>query len=168
MITQERLKELLNYDVKTGEFSWTAGTRARPNGKKCTYRNDSGYVCIRVDGKHYRAHRLAWLYVFGKNPVGEIDHINGVRDDNRIENLREVTRSENKKNQGRTVNNKSGHNGVRWYAPLEKWHVQICCNRKKSHIGYFDSLEDAIIARKEAERDLNFHKNHGERDSWRK
>lgn len=90
MITQEELKEYLHYDPLTGDFNWTIGKRGLKVNSKAGSMNDQGYVIIRINNIRYRAHRLAWLYVYGHFPINEIDHINGVRSDNRIENLRDA------------------------------------------------------------------------------
>ena len=165
MISQDYLKSKLQYDKDTGIFVWKNSARGIKKGAVAGSISDQGYVVIRIDYKIYRAHRLAWLYMTGNFPKYEIDHINGIRSDNRFENLRDVTRSENKKNVGKYKTNVSGVNGVRWYAPLQKWHVQIQCNSVKIHIGYYSDLNDAISARIKAEVKFNFHTNHGKRDS---
>lgn len=165
MITQEELKEHLHYDPLTGDFNWIIGKRGLKVNSKAGSMNDQGYVIIRINNIRYRAHRLAWLCVYGHFPINEIDHINGVRSDNRIENLRDVTRKENKKNVGKYKTNTSGVNGVRWYEPLSKWHAQIQIDNHKIHLGYFENLKDAIAARKSAETNFNFHINHGRKNS---
>ncbi|EMK2710698.1 HNH endonuclease, partial [Pseudomonas aeruginosa] len=98
-LTQERLKELLSYDAATGEFTWMArkGSRALP-GAAAGSNDGQGYVRIAIDGCRYRAHRLAWLYCYGKWPAAQVDHLNHRRDDNRLSNLREVSHSENQRN----------------------------------------------------------------------
>ena len=77
----ELVKRFLEYNPLTGEFKW------RPS--------NNGYVSIRIQGKAYLAHRLAWLITYGKMPKKDIDHIDRNRQNNRIDNLREVTASEN-------------------------------------------------------------------------
>jgi Demerecviridae HNH endonuclease len=93
-LTQERLKELLHYDPGTGRFRWRVqqGNRG-PKGEAGTT-NPSGYCKIRVDGVTHSAHRLAWLYVYGKQPTSDIDHKKGNPTDNRIANLQDRTRTE--------------------------------------------------------------------------
>lgn len=113
MITQEKLKELLEYDQETGVFTRKIDCVKTKKGDIAGNDNGQGYKRISIFGKRYRLHRLAWLYVYGIHPVNEIDHINGIRDDNRILNLREVTRSENSQNQRKAKkNNKTGLLGV--------------------------------------------------------
>lgn len=165
MLNQAQLKEKLSYDQDTGEFTWKIIQRGTRKGSTAGSVNDQGYIIIRLNNVAYRAHRLAWLYVNGEFPTHEIDHVNGDRADNRLVNLRDVPRKENKKNVGKYITNLSGVNGVRWYAPLKKWHVQIQHNNLKIHVGYFTCLDTAISERKRVEQELGFHNNHGERQS---
>lgn len=163
MLTQEKLKQILDYDSKTGFFTWKLPVRgvskvpSKPAGHKAT----SGYIFIRVNGLLYRAHRLAWLYVYGVFPEYDIDHVDGNRSNNSIDNLRDVTRKENRKNNRKYKTNKSGVVGVYWYEPLQKWHAQIQSDGVKYHIGYFTDLETAKQKRKEMETVFNFHENTG-------
>ncbi|SRR6266446_2339189 len=88
ILTQERLKELLHYDPETGVFSWILKRPAYGGNKKRGHE----YVLINdVDGRDYRAARLAHLYMTGEWPKHKMDHINRIKDDNRWENLRDVT-----------------------------------------------------------------------------
>lgn len=159
-VTQDRLKSLFNYERETGEFickAWRGGT-ARAGSVAGSL--NKGYLLITIDGKRYRAHRLAWLYVHGCMPK-EIDHINGNRSDNRIINLRNVTRSENSKNHCVPSNNKSGVMGVYWNKAASKWQAYIKLNGKPRYLGVFADKFDAICSRKSAEYKLGFHENHG-------
>ena len=148
MLTQDRLKDLLIYDEHTGLFRWIkpTGTRIKAGSVAGTL-SDNGYVKISIDRKLYRAHRLAWLYVYGHFPDNELDHVNRVKSDNRIENLRPATCAENQQNQPKRRTNKSGVVGVCWYKRTGKWRAQITAGRVKYHLGYFDNLEDALCAR---------------------
>lgn len=166
MLSQTQLKEKLSYNQDIGKFTWKITQRGTRKGSIAGSVNDQGYVIIRLNKIAYRAHRLVWLYVTGEFPKYEIDHINGDRSDNRFTNLRDVPRKENKKNVGKYITNSSGVNGVRWYTPLKKWHVQIQHNNLKIHVGYFSCLDTAISERKRVEQELGFHNNHGERQSY--
>lgn len=116
MFTVKLLKELLHYESETGVFYWLVSNSNRIKvGDVAGCVNPYGYVVIRIDGHLYRAHRLAWLYVYGNYPEGKqpfIDHINGNPSDNRITNLRCSSLAENQKNRKINSNNKSGVLGV--------------------------------------------------------
>jgi hypothetical protein len=141
-LTAERLREHLDYDLETGLFRRKKSiANSVQIGEVAGGINSSdGYRCIRVDGKRYKAHRLAWLYVHGCWPK-EIDHINGKRDDNRIANLREVTRRENGQNRSEHRDGKLV--GASYSKQDKKWTAQIWVHRKKRHLGYFETEEDA-------------------------
>jgi len=154
MITQQRLKELFYYDALTGQF-----TRKIAVGRHgCHHINKlvgtktpRGYVVIGVDGQRIMAHRLAWLYEYGELPSSDLDHINQNKSDNRIANLRVVSRSKNMHNVSLHRHNSSGHKGVSWHAPRQKWRAYIFLDYRQTHIGLFDKIEDAVAARRRAE-----------------
>ena len=138
--------ELLTYDPETGEFRWrVARNRQIPNSIAGNLRRD-GYRRIRIDRKTYGAHRLAWLYTHGKWPTDQIDHINMIKNDNRLCNLREATNAQNMHNTRKICTNTSGVKGVTWNKLNKKWYSQIKINRKQIHIGQFDELSDAAAA----------------------
>ena len=103
---------------------------------------------------------LVWFLHRQEWPV-EVDHINGIRTDNRIENLREVTRRENMRNKRVSVANSSGITGVGWSSAKQKWRACIKVDGKFIHLGYFEEKRAAIAAREEANRKYGFHENHG-------
>ena len=115
---------------------------------------------MRVNGVVHKAHRLAWMYVYGEWPE-YIDHIDGNGLNNRISNLRSVSKEESAKNKPLQLNNNSGCSGVRFYKPLGRWLARINVNGKRVHLGYFDLIEDAVKVRKEAEKKHGYHPNHG-------
>lgn len=162
-ITVERLSELLDYDQRTGEFMWKVnrGRLARAEGKAGNY-DRAGYKRVCIDGVRYSAHRLAWLHTYGVWPSGEIDHINRIKDDNRICNLREVTRSQNIQNSGLKSTNTSGHRGVTWHKATNKWLAKICIHGKSRHLGLFIHIEDAIDVYVKAASTCHTHNPHGE------
>jgi hypothetical protein len=152
-ITYDEVHKLFNYDPEIGIF-----TNKIPRGssaKKGAFAgslNGDGYLNIQVNGKIYKVHRLAWLYVFGYFPENQIDHINRIRTDNRIENLREVSQSCNMKNSKIQSNNTSGVRGVYWNKQKKKWKAYIQDQKRKQiFLGYFTSLLEAAQARYEAE-----------------
>jgi len=154
MLTSERLREVLHYDPETGVF-----TGARRRGKSLPGSvvggpNKDGYLRISVDEKLYSAHRLAWLYVYGEFPEHDIDHIDGIRNNNRILNLREVTRSENQQNiYNAYKNSKTGFLGVSQRG--NRFQAQIKINGKRMYLGSFSSPEEAHIAYIEAKREFH-------------
>jgi hypothetical protein len=105
-----------------------------------------GYWEIRLDNKLYKAHRLVWLYHYGKFPEKHLDHINRIKTDNRIENLRECNDAENGQNQNKFSNNKSGLTGVSWHAASNKWISKICLNRKQIYLGTYEDKNEAYQA----------------------
>jgi hypothetical protein len=146
MIGRERLWELLNYDPDTGVFTWRAKTsnssRVRV-GSVAGCVNALGYRVIHIGGRLQYAHRLAWLYMTGEWPSGEMDHINCARGDNRILNLRLATRSQNICNTRRHARNASGLKGVHWQPRSRRWRAQITVGGRQRHLGYFDNPIDA-------------------------
>jgi len=142
-LTQERLMERLHYNPKTGEFTWMATHRA---GSRAGSPNNLGYIQIDVDGRKYKAHRLAFLYMTTNWPAHGIDHINGKPDDNRWENLREATHGQNMRNMKVPSTNKSGFRGVHRHSQMDKWEAGIRAHGRKHYLGIFDVAEDAARA----------------------
>ena len=143
-VTQDRLKELLNYNPDTGIFTWKVSRGGVKKDAQAGAKSQ-GYRNIMIDNISYQAHRLAWLYVYGKWPEKDLDHINLERDDNKIVNLREVDDSENKQNQRMYSNNTSGYKGVCWCKNRKKWVASITKNYKTQILG---SFEDPLEASK--------------------
>lgn len=115
-----------------------------------------GYWRIWINGRHYAAHRLAWLFVYGKWPDGEVDHIDGAKNNNRIKNLRVTTKAGNQQNQRKArKDNKSGLLGVYWRPDTEKWRATIQTNKKRISLGNFDSADLAYEAYIKAKRRLH-------------
>jgi hypothetical protein len=133
----------------------------RNKGREAGILNDNGYRIVSIDSKRFRAHRIIWLLFNGEMPSSDIDHINGIRDDNRIENLRVVSRSENLKNQKIRSDNKSGVIGVSWGRSNGKWCVRIKSVSKYLYLGSYTDFFEACCVRKSAELRLGYHKNHG-------
>ena len=154
-LTQHQVHSLLSYDRESGVFTWRvspspfikAGTVAG-----CPDRDN--YLRIRINGKKLAAHRLAWLYVQGHMPEVHIDHINGIRTDNRFVNLREATNAENGQNQVRPrSNNTTGYLGVS--RSHRRFRAEIAHRGKRIKLGYFDSPEEAHEAYKKAKREVH-------------
>lgn len=151
IITADRLRHVLHYNPLTGIFTRKIQTSHNALiGAVAGSLKSSGYWGIYIDNHHYRAHRLAWLYVTGMWPNDQIDHINLNKSDNRIANLREATSFQNGGNTRAHKTNTSGIKGVYWYHRLSKWHAQIRINGRRNHLGYFDNIEDAAFAYRKA------------------
>jgi hypothetical protein len=154
-LTAERLRELLDYNPETGIFTWRqAPSNSIKAGSIAGSKNHDGYRRIKINLIDHAAHRLAWFYVHGVWPAHEIDHINGIRTDNRICNLRDVPRMDNMQNQ-RTAQRgaKSGFLGV--YSNHGKWRAAIQVNKKTIALGNFATPEEAHQAYLEAKRRLH-------------
>lgn len=157
MLTHAYLKQILDYNQKTGHFTWIKAMRPRGKvGEIAGCLNVHGYIQIGIHGKRYTGHRLAWFFVHGEWPE-EIDHINQDRSDNRLRNLRNVSHSENLRNQKRHKSNKSGVMGVTWQKSKSKWRVRA----GKVDGGMHDDLLTAVSVRKRLEREQGYHPNHG-------
>jgi hypothetical protein len=143
VITAEHLRELLHYDPETGVFTWIMRGPGRRLCGTVGSVNPLGYQRIAINRRYYQAHRLAWLYVHGEWPVGDIDHINGDPGDNRIANLRPATRSQNLANSKRRKNNTSGYKGVSWNKQARKWHARIGVDGQYKHLGLFTDPAEA-------------------------
>ena len=150
MITQAQVLEL--YDYKDGELYWkknTDGKRAIGSkaGGDCV--NSEGRKSVSVYGKRYPASRVIFLHQNGYLPF-MVDHINGIKTDNRIENLRPATYPENNRNARIRIDNSSGCKNVSWAKDRQKWCVAIRLNRKRIYLGYYEDLELADLVAHEA------------------
>ena len=148
-MTQDEALRLFEY--RDGHLYWRVKPcRRDPAGMKAGFRDlKRGYVVVTRNRKHYYAHQVVFLMHHGVIPP-EIDHINGDRADNRIENLRAVTRSQNQYNKDKCRNKTSGHRGVSWHKPTNKWAVRISLNNRNKSMGYYDDLELAAFIAEEA------------------
>ena len=152
MIDQRTAQNLFYYDSESGRLLWRKGNgRNVKPWQEAKAINGRGYYTVKVRGKSYLAHRIAWLYVYGTFPPGDIDHKNRNRSDNRICNLREVSRSDNCQNISLPSHNKSGHLGVSWIDSHNAWTVYVKVNKKNKWLGYYKNLVDAVAARKAGE-----------------
>lgn len=148
-LTAERLRRIVKYDPETGSFEWLMSLSfRRPLGSECGEIKASGYRLIGIDGRRYRAHRLAWLYMKGHWPSLQIDHRNGVRSDNRWANLREATQAQNSANMMRS--SKFGMKGVNRYenavTGTVRYRAHITANGKSIYLGSFKTSAEAADA----------------------
>jgi len=164
-LTQDLLKELLNYNRTTGVFTWKVNRgRNAKIGNTAGSINSHGYMQIKISGKLHQSHRLAWLYEYGEFPETGLDHINHNKEDNRIENLTIKSQLQNCQNMSLSKKNTSGVCGVTYRKDVNKWVAQIRANKEYKFLGIYEDKEDAIKARKEAEIKYEFHENHGKRE----
>jgi hypothetical protein len=151
------LRSVLSYDSLNGEFIWkhredrSAGWNSRWAGKVAGTVRTDGYVAIQINKRLYQAHRLAWLFVYKKWPVDQVDHIDGDPGNNRIANLRQATNQENCCNGKLRANNSTGVTGVSWHKGAGKFVASISNDGNLLNLGLFDTLEEATAARHTAE-----------------
>ena len=147
MISQERLRQVLDYNPETGLFHWKVRTATHVKvGDLAGSLDDKGYVLIRIDTKIYRAHRLAFLWVLGRWPEDQVDHINLARSDNRWGNLRESSCHENMCNRTKQINNTSGFKGVTFEKKTGAWKAGIGVEGRFINLGRFPTPESAHVA----------------------
>jgi hypothetical protein len=146
------LKTLFSYDPDIGVIRWIAKGKGMIKKKAAGTLLHSGYLGICIGPKRWQAHRIAWALHHGAWPKDQIDHINGIKIDNRICNLREATNSQNGKNLGLSKANKSGVKGVSFENYTQRWKASIKVENKTISLGRFNSIEDAAKARQLAEQ----------------
>lgn len=169
-----RLRELFSYEPNTGELIW----KERPAetfkskagyvnfmrdfcGRSAGTVSNRGYLRLKIQDRSYLSHRVIWAFFYGEWPSAEIDHINGVKTDNRILNLRNVSMLENERNKSRPENNTSGYIGVWYRKDKDLWQAAIRANGIRYHLGYHETPELAYAARLKKQKELGFHENHG-------
>lgn len=177
-LSPQVLQEFMEYDGETGALTWRPrdrrhfeteaswkGFNTRCAGKPAiTASSGKGYLQGTIYGVTYMAHRVAWAVFHSSWPQGEIDHINGIRSDNRIVNLRDVTRLENARNLC-AIASDTGVRGVTWDRRLKRYRVHIYLEGKRKYIGCFPTIDEAAGVRKLHERHHGFHPLHGTRAS---
>ena len=157
MLTVERLRELLDFNPETGELCWRIAPRHQriEPGQSAGYVGRRGYLRIRIDGAAHQAHRLAWMHHHGTPPLGDIDHIDGDRLNNRIANLRDVSKFTNQQNQvNRRFVGATGLTGVT--RQRNKFEARISANGVSHHLGMFETAEAAHLAYLGAKKRLHF------------
>lgn len=156
MLKWKTLTEILDYNSSTGLFYWKVASGRVSIGAEAGTNHNAGYRQIRINGKLYLAHRLAWFYVYKEWPTQKVDHINRIKHDNRIINLRCVSDIENAHNSNRPSNNTSGSVGVSYHIKRGHWMARIHVEGKTIYLGTFPSKDSAIQARKQAEKRYGF------------
>lgn len=145
-LTGSRLAQLFDYIPETGEFIRKITAGGEVAGTVAGSLNDQGYVKLNIDRQLFAGHRLAWVWMFGTWPKNEIDHINGIRNDNRIANLREATITQQCRNSKKYKNNTSGYKGVNWSHEFQRWEARIRVEGRLQLIGRFKNIEAAAAA----------------------
>ena len=151
-----------NFDYVDGELFWKHARRGVSTSKPAGSIYANGYVVITLYGDRYLAHRIVWEMFNGAIDDGmEIDHIDHDTTNNKLSNLRLVSKKVNSQNKSLYKSNQSGVSGVCWHKDAKKWNAYIKIEGKRKSLGYYPDINDAIKARKEAEIEFCFHKNHG-------
>lgn len=164
MLEYREALKLFRYDYETGVlyWRWRVNSRVPKTLEAGTQNKSNGYLYVKVHGRRYRVHRVVMLMCYGFYGEGlEVDHINHIRNDNRLVNLRFVTHGENTRNQSVSSKNTSGVTGVYFYKKLQKYIARISVDRENIYLGMFDTLEEAAEARIQADRKYKFNDNHG-------
>ncbi|QWY83223.1 HNH endonuclease protein [Rhizobium phage RHph_X2_25] len=174
-LTFEQANELLQYESDTGKLFWLPrparmftstshwkrwNTRFA-NKEAFVTRHGEGYRMGVVLGHKCLAHRIIWLLCHGAWPLGQIDHINGDRTDNRIANLRDVSNAENMRNTSRRSDNTSGVTGVYLNREMKKWAADIRVDGRTISLGLFETINEAATARSAANSKYGFTDRHG-------
>lgn len=162
-LTHDKLTDLLAYDPDTGIFTWKSRANKRLFvGSRAGYVGSQGYRYIKILGKKYPEHRLAWFYVHGQlNPKRHIDHINHDRSDNRMANLRLVTAAQNAQNRSKTTHSRTQQTGIYYRKRDKKYVAQLRVGGRKVFQKAFDDADEAAQAYKEQALRYGFHANHG-------
>ena len=154
------VKENLRYDPETGHIWWVkqnVGSGPRRNLNQPAGCKEQGYLIVTINvikKSTIRAHRVAWFLYHGTWPKDQIDHINNVRNDNRIVNLREATHAQNQANQKIQVGGTSQYKGVCWHKKHKKWQARVMVNYKRIYLGYYDNEKEAALAYNKAALEL--------------
>lgn len=142
-LTLMRLQEVLSYDRETGKFTWKVSRRCVQKGDPAGTINNKGYVAIKIDGRLYLAHRLAWMYETGEMPDFEVDHRDRIRIHNWFGNLRPATTQQNRCNTTLRVSNRAGLKGVYFRSDRNKWQAQIGFNGRVKNLGQYSTPDEA-------------------------
>ena len=161
-LTQEEAIRLFDYNPETGDLTRLVNVSNTKAGDLIRSIDGMGYFRLSCNGHSYLAHRVIWLMVYGEFPLDQIDHINGIKKDNRIDNLRDVSRSENGRNSKKSIKNTSGFIGVQYDKRRNNWYARAQdSDFNTKYLGSFANKSDAVNARLKAEIEYGYHENHG-------
>jgi hypothetical protein len=159
-MSPQTLREMLSYDPETGVVTWVnsrnKNVNGKPTGLKITDRWNKSYLRMQIRPHVFLVHRVAWAIHYGEWPKDQIDHRDGDGTNNRLDNLRSVSNMKNAHNTKLKSTNTSGHKGVRWHSIGKKWNARITVDGVEKSLGLFHRIEDAIAARKDAEKKYGF------------
>lgn len=144
--TAEYVRSFMSYDPNTGLLWWTKPKSGRKLQVPAGSKTNTGHLSVRIDGKAYLAHRVAWLIQTGEWPEDKIDHKDGCGTNNRWANLRCCSQKENVRNTRLAKNNKSGFKGVSFHRKNRTWAACICVDRRTVHLGTYKNKLDAAAA----------------------
>lgn len=167
MLTYDRANELLRYEPSSGKLFWkkTTTNRVKVGDEAGSFCASTGYINVVIDGQGYTLHRIAILLTTGVyDKMVQVDHVDHDRGNNRLSNLRVVSHAENMRNQSLRNTNKTGVTGVsvRYTRKgTKRYTATIVVDYKFIFLGNYDTLEEAAVARAEAEIKYGFHPNHG-------
>ena len=155
-MNQSYLKTIFDYNPEDGLFRWKISPNRRiPVGTIVGSKDKDGYIYTKIDGKHYKLHRLVFVYMFDRMPSIFVDHINGQVNDNRLSNLRECDTFQNRHNSKLYSSNTSEIKGVSWQKDKKRWLARVRVNNKIVFLGYFTNKEDASIIVKKKREELH-------------
>ena len=161
-LTREEVEHLLHYDPTRGKLVWKRPTSNRVSvGDVAGYTRYDGYIEVKVKGERFLAHRLIWFLHYGEWPEDQLDHIDHNPSNNKIENLRQSDNFINHRNMSLSSRNKSGACGIYWEEDRGKWLTQARIKGKTKTLGRFPTFEEAVAVRQAANRQHDYHENHG-------
>jgi hypothetical protein len=158
--TQDSLLAVFDYDEATGDLTHKYTTSSGVQGKLATYSHTRGYLSVSIGRKQYLAHRVIFMMKKGYWPQ-HVDHIDHNKANNSWNNLREVQQEVNNRNMPKQANSTTGHVGVSFMKTRNKYRAYITVNSKAKHLGMFDTVEEAVAARDQANIQYGYHANHG-------
>ena len=152
----DRVRDLLDYNSKTGVFTWNVGRRGTARKGSVAGHFSNGYLRIKIDDSLFTAHRLAWYISTGKDPGDSLlDHKDGDKTNNSLSNLRLADTPENGWNRKVSSNNRLKVKGVSYNKQKGKYVSAIMFNGKRKFLGYFETVEEASEAYKKAAQEFH-------------